>query len=368
MESRLFSEKQINGARQNEMDWARGFAVLFMVLIHVKSEMLDFQSPALFSRVMEFCGGPLAAPVFMALLGVGIIYSKSRTPKKLAIRGLWLFAGHYILNLLYSGVPRLIMLARTGDEYYSASFWKYTFSIDIFAFAGLTFLFFALVEKLKLKNVHLILVALIFSLINYIGASSVDYSALGAFLGLFFHVNYFSFFPFFSWIWYPIMGYIFGSFLIRCTDKKTFYSYAFVFSALIVVLLSFGANKYGFDIWSMHSGVKSDYFFQDFISHILLSGIFFMWLGVLYGVSQLKIFRLFGNVVSRWSRNVTVIYVVQWLIIGWVSILGLLDLPVTALASTITGIVILILSDAAAWLYLKTKKAISSDNGGVKAG
>jgi uncharacterized membrane protein len=358
MEIKLFSSDHINTSRQSEIDWGRGLAVLFMVLIHVYSEVRDFMLPEAYSKVLNFAGGPLAAPVFMALLGVGIIYSKNRTPKKLAFRGVILFAAHYALNFLCFGVPSLIMLARTGDEYYRTTFWQYNFGVDILAFAGLTFLFFALTEKLKLKNVQILLIVLVISIINYIAAVPVDNQALGAVLGLFFRVNDFAFFPFFSWIWYPVMGYIFGSFLIRCTDKKVFYKYAFVFSALVIVLVSLGAHKYGFDIWTMHTGDKTNYFHQDFISHILVSAIFFLWLSVLYGLSRFKISRLPGKIVSRWSRNVTVIYFVHWLIIGWVSILAGARFGAGSLVFTVTGVAIFVLSDSAAWLYLKIKKAI----------
>ena len=361
MERELFSNEHINTSRQSEIDWGRGLAVLFMVLIHVYSEVRDFMLPEAYSKALNFCGGPLAAPVFMALLGVGIIYSKNRTPEKLAFRGMMLFAANYVLNFLFTGFPHLIMLARTGDANYSTGFWQYTFGVDILAFAGLTFLFFALVEKLKLKNAQILLIALVISVINYIvyiAAIPVHNQALGAVLGLFFRVNYFAYFPFFSWAWYPVMGYIFGSFLIRCADKKVFYIYAFAFSALVVILITLGSFKYGFDIWSMHSGAKDDYFHQDFISHILVSAIFFLWLSLLYGVSQLKIFRLPGEIVSRWSRNVTVIYFVQWLIIGWVYLLAGDMFGAGSLVFTITGVTVFILSDATAWLYLKAKKAI----------
>ena len=367
MERSLFSNEHINPARQSELDWAKGLAVLFMVLIHVYSEVRDFALPEAYSRALNFAGGPLAAPVFMALLGVGIIYSKNRTPKKLAVRGITLFAAHYLLNFLYSGIPRLIMLARTGDDYYRTSFWEYTFGIDILAFAGLTFLFFALVEKQKLSNAQLLLIALVMSIVNYVAAVPVDNSVLGAFLGLFFHVNDFAFFSFSSWIWYPVIGYIFGSFLIRCTDKKVFYQYAFAFSVLVVVLISLGANKYGFDIWTMHTGDKSTYFHQDFIAHIFVSAIFFIWMGVLYGISQLKVFRLPGKTVLRWSKNVTVIYFVQWFIIGWVSILAGDKFGAGSLVFTVTAVSVFILSDGFAWLYIKMKLRLGGRNDGVKA-
>ncbi|MDR2546537.1 MAG: heparan-alpha-glucosaminide N-acetyltransferase domain-containing protein [Lachnospiraceae bacterium] len=361
---KLFADEHINNARQSEMDWARGLAVIFMIFVHVKSVMLDFQTPAIYAKIVEFCGGPLAAPVFMALLGAGIVYSRSSTPQKLATRGLILLGVHYLLNFFHSGLPDLVMYARTKDALYIEDFWIYTFGVDILAFAGLTFLFFALALKLKMKNLHILLVALVISVINYLTAIPVDNLALGAVLGLFFHVNDYAYFAFASWIWYPVMGYVFGTFMIRCKDKKVFYGYAFAFSALVLILETLSMRKYGFDIWSMHTGMKNDYFFQDFMSNIFVTAIFFVWMSILYFVSSKKIFDLPGKVVSRWSRNVTVIYIFQWLIIGWVFVLELVDLPVTALACTITGVIVVVLSDTLAWLCKKGMEKRGSRRGG----
>ena len=90
MTDRLWADERINSGRQNELDWARGLAVLFMVLVHVKIYLPGFPLTHPYSKTIEFCGSPLAAPVFMILLGAGIIYSKNRTPHKMALRGLQL--------------------------------------------------------------------------------------------------------------------------------------------------------------------------------------------------------------------------------------------------------------------------------------
>jgi hypothetical protein len=46
--------------------------------------------------------------------------------------------------------------------------------VDILAFAGLTFLFFALKEKLRMKSVHVVLTALALSCLNYILTAFVN--------------------------------------------------------------------------------------------------------------------------------------------------------------------------------------------------
>jgi len=70
---KLFSDENINTGRQTELDWARGFAVFFMILVHVKIELPGFPFSSLYSKVLEFVGSPLAAPTFMILLGAGIV-------------------------------------------------------------------------------------------------------------------------------------------------------------------------------------------------------------------------------------------------------------------------------------------------------
>jgi uncharacterized membrane protein len=74
-----------NAARQPELDMARGLAVFFMIAVHVLEILGDTAlaetGPGI---VIGFLGGPPAAPVFMMLLGVGIVYSARATPENLA--------------------------------------------------------------------------------------------------------------------------------------------------------------------------------------------------------------------------------------------------------------------------------------------
>ena len=76
MES-IFSPQKVNLGRQLELDVARGLAIVFMVLIHSFELFMEHPFPNTAStHIIRFLGSPLAAPVFMLLLGVGIVYSK----------------------------------------------------------------------------------------------------------------------------------------------------------------------------------------------------------------------------------------------------------------------------------------------------
>ena len=348
-ETNFFSDQQINSGRQKELDWARGLAVVFMVFKHTKEYLPGFDLSSAYSRVICFLGAAPAGPTFMILLGAGIVFSRNKSPKKLALRGASLIALNYALNFAAFGMPELILFAQTGD----VAFWKdcvlYTLGVDILAFAGLALLFFALAEKLRLPPVDVALVALILSCLNYL-TPRVDNFPLGAAAGLFADVNDNSYFPLLSWIGYPVMGYIFGRFLIRCTDKRLFYKYIFAFSAFSVAAFSLGSRKHGFSgVWSLFFGAD-EYFSQDFIQYFLVGGICFLWISILFSLSEIGALDFAGKHLSRWSRNVTPMFVAHWVIVGWLE-LSPVNFPENPYVNFITGVAIVMLSDAAAVLY-----------------
>jgi hypothetical protein len=102
----------------------------------------------------------------------------------------------------------------------------------------------------------------------------------------------------------------------------------------------------------MHLGPE-DYYYQDFIQYILVGGICFSWISLLYMLSKIRALNFIGKQFCRWSKNVTVMYFVQWVIIGWFSYLELINLPVKPLVNFIMGVVVFILSDVISVLYLK---------------
>ena len=328
-----------------------------MILVHVKLELPGFPLSDAYSKVLEFVGSPLAAPTFMILLGTGIAYSKNKEPKKMAKHGLMLILIHYTLNFAAFSLPSLTQLIITGEQGYRDDIWHYLFGVDILAFAGLTFLFFAVKEKLRLGTVHLVLIAMALSCANYIITWLINSYWLWPSTGLFVRVGDNSFFPFLSWIGYPVMGYVFGSYLLRCLDKKTFYKYLLAFSLLTALAISLGSFKYVFDLWGMHFGPE-DYYYQDFIQYILVGGICFSWISLMYFLCGFKLLGFLNMHLSRWSRNVTVMYVAQWIIIGWISVTDIIDFPVDPLINLASGLAVVALSDACAMLYKKLKPVL----------
>ena len=44
MNNRIFSKEAVNAGRQNEFDWAKAFAIIWMVIIHVYERILRVKS------------------------------------------------------------------------------------------------------------------------------------------------------------------------------------------------------------------------------------------------------------------------------------------------------------------------------------
>lgn len=93
-----------NTGREKELDIARGLAAVFMVLIHTAGFYWDGQN-AVFYNAVNFLGSPPCAPVFMFLLGAGVVYSRKSTAEKLLRRGLTLFGLSYVFNALAFALP-----------------------------------------------------------------------------------------------------------------------------------------------------------------------------------------------------------------------------------------------------------------------
>jgi hypothetical protein len=148
-------DQYANSSRQINLDIAKAMAVIFMIMIHVQlSFSRDLVYETGYGVFTEFVGGIPSAPVFMFLLGTGIIYSKKASSKILLIRGIKTFLLGYGLNLARGTVPKLIGFT-IGQEIEINEIYIATFIIDILQFSGLAFIAFAGLTKLKLTiNCH----------------------------------------------------------------------------------------------------------------------------------------------------------------------------------------------------------------------
>lgn len=332
---------KINTGRQIELDIAKGFSVIFMVFSHV---MLQFSSEnvseSLYGSVVDFFAGIPAAPVFMFMLGVGVIYSKKTNAKTLAYRGLQVLCAGYILNIFRSVLPTYINYLQGYTTYTSIFelFYDNFFYVDILQFAGLAMLFLALVLQLKLSHLNVVLITLILMGLNLMLLPQMPFIEniwSIPLLSLFIGGSEMSYFPFLTWIVYPVAGYIFGSYLIQSADKKKFYIQIFKVTGPVLLLYFLGILMMNFP-----TGYEQEALYYQHTALINIVYIFFVlwWLSFVYFLSQTLHLDQIGFIQTL-SRNTNKIYYIHFILIGILLVFihsGLNILPIFLLSLIIT--------------------------------
>jgi hypothetical protein len=361
-------EERINAGRQKELDYAKGLAIFFMIAVHcleifASSKVVDETA---YGMTVEFFGSFTSATVFMILLGVGIIYSSKSEPRILCKRGVMLIGAGYLLNLIRGFFPMAVSWKLTGSDEWLSYMMIEPLRIDILQFAGLTFIFFGLAKRLKFSTLAFVIALIVFEIINIIlinygfyYSAIMDYRNpqffLAAITGLFWGTSELSSFPFLSWIFYPIAGYLFGEYLINQdgTSKKRLYTFVIFLSATVfaaaIILCWYFEIDYGWE-------TDSSFYHHMILGNIVFGSCAFLLIGIVWLLSR-YIPALIQRALSRWSKNVTEIYFIQWILIGWIAVGTGYNLFDTAITAVIT-LTVLLASDGLAFIYRKKKNEL----------
>ena len=161
----------IKRERLEFVDLARGIAVIFMIAVHVLMVYANNtvkESP--FGVIVEFLGGPPAAPVFMFLMGLSFIYASKKDLKASIFRGLKMILAGYILNFfrvlpiyaLNEFAPEFLI----GSGIENISYVTLITIVDILQLAGLSIIILALIREFKLNKYIVLSTAIVISLIS----------------------------------------------------------------------------------------------------------------------------------------------------------------------------------------------------------
>ena len=328
MKESLYGDSAINCGRQKEIELAKCAAILCLALIHcviecTPEEQLVSGIPYLFDTVI---GGPLSATVFMFAMGVGVAHKNSQSTRDGALRGLRIMLISYMLNICRFLIPYLIGYGITGDtgKYIEPLLYKVLCN-DILLFAGMALVLISLFRKLKLKDWQMAAIAFAASAAGTM-LNGVDVNnALGnILLGYLIGTEdaagmVMSYFPLLNWLVFPVSGYIFGKRLLRLKDKNLFYG---ILSAICVpVATIYYAVGIVYERGMFGEGQNCYYHlqFSDAVGAILST------LGVL-GLCHFLIRHLpewVSSLSQKISRNITSIYCIHWVLVVYITNLGL---------------------------------------------
>lgn len=350
----MFSQEKINSGRQLELDIARGLAVLFMIFIHSQIFFANESvSESAFGVFNDFVGMVPAAPMFMFLLGIGINYTRKSDPQLFFKRGALLILAGYLLNFLKGFLPCIVNAYRTADIAYVYEGIAELLYVDILHFSGLAMIMFGVFKLTRSKTWVVVLSAFVLGAVNIaLLPVSVTHPLMTALTGLIWGTSEYAYFPFLTWAFYPIMGYVFGSYLIRCNNKKKFYSIMLLISTIVFI-----GGTYLFNgVLGLPNGMMSE---SGYYHHILTDNITFTALVVIEIALLSFVAPLLPKdlelIVARWSKNVTPIFFIHWLLITWSALL-IVPSSLNMLQFVLLLLVLVPLSDLLAYLYSQRKR------------
>jgi uncharacterized membrane protein len=316
--------EKIKRERLEFVDLARGIAVIFMIAVHVLMVYANSTvKESHFGVIVEFLGGPPAAPVFMFLMGLSFIYASKKDLKASIFRGLKIFLAGYILNFF-----RAVLLKYTlnefapefliGSSFENISYITLLTIVDILQLAGLSIIILALVREFKLNKYIVLSTTIVISLISpMLWGINTNNPLINFVFDLFWGDNPVSgfientvAFPLFPWVAFPLLGYFFGTMLTESGSKDKVLLYSLIPGGVsFIVGLALLANNFDYHF--------NDYYHARIGSMLFMSGFIVIWLflcNVL--VRQIKSNPIFNGVYYL-SKSVTNIYFIQWVVIMW---------------------------------------------------
>lgn len=322
--------------RINGFDHVRGLAVIFMIICHVS---LTYGTREFLSKPYGwfadngFGTGP-AAPVFMLAMGFFLAYSNDKPIPSKVIRGIKLFSLGILLNISRSIIPYLItQQIEPGSPGGYASYlgvedgwpvlWRMLYELDILPFAGIALILMASLQLFISKIWQWIVIATI------VLFASPYLWGLGEGLGAFYHAILQPLwgsayipeakgdnpFPVFPWLIYPIAGYVLGM-LMRAGVSH---------HGLMLRMASWGGGLCLASLpWFFYNGTDQfgDYYRMFPGGSLITLGFALSWPAFFLWVEEKGIAQQSLQHLNFWSQNVTLIYCVHWVLLGF-GVIGL---------------------------------------------
>lgn len=290
-------------------DLLKGFAVFLIVPVHILELFIDYPGrESIFGKTLLFLGGPAAVPVFMIVMGYFIAKSKKPPVKNIA-RGIKVFVVGLLLNIGLN-FNLLLKIKYAGWQFNPL---EYIFGVDILYLAGLSIISMTLLKMLKTRQAWI--AAIVAFLIIGLTASMNEILTITDrnYVLPFIAGNYsWSYFPLFPWLAYPLIGFVF----FHCKEKiiSFFTEQKIVVGIVLAVILVLVVL---FHKWGINTTINlPEYYHHTFWYSLWAIGIVILWVMFLRYFSIKFTNTIFGDFLQWLGKNITLFYVIQWLIIG----------------------------------------------------
>ncbi len=290
-------------------DLLKGLAALLMVQIHITELFIDSAGKeSVFGKISLFLGGPFAAVVFMIVMGYFIAKNKGSSRQNIS-RGIKIFILGFLLNIGLNF--HLLLKIKFSAWQYNPL--EYIFGVDILYLAGMSIVVLAVLKTLK-KGKEAAALILLLAICSLTGLLNENLTVTNHFYILpFVAGNYsWSYFPLFPWLAYPLTGFVFAQHEERIKRFFSEHQTASVVSLVVVAVLVILFSK---------KGISTTINLPEYYHHTFGYVLWALGLTVLWTIFLQFILKLFpstwiGDFFCRIGKNITLFYVIQWLIIG----------------------------------------------------
>lgn len=303
--------------RNMTFDFVRGLAVIFMVLVHVMGVYSNSTvQDSFFYDFIDFLGSPPAAPVFMFTMGVFFMLSSKSASLKVGIkRGVKLLLLGCLLSFLREDLLILLEGNLTHINFFSNHNLITLWEVDILQFAGLAYILMSLIKSWFKRPIWWLIIALVIMIVSPVlwGITS-DIKILDWIFNNLWGSREIVYFPIFGWLFYPLIGMIFGLMMKASSDIDALFNSLLKPGLVLLVLGSIiTATNFNFHI--------GDYFRSGPGSMIWITGFVFTWIWLMDKlIKKVKDNNIF-NTIYYWGKETTSIYIIHWLIISWGTII-----------------------------------------------
>lgn len=303
--------------RIQSFDLARGFTVLIMPSIHV---VMLYSSPQVqqswLGDILAFIAEGPGAQLFMLLMGMSFTFSSRISPQYVLQRTFYLWVAAYCLNFLKFIVPlwsgwmpqNLLDELHLQTDARAATF--FLFIGDILHFAAIAYPLLFLVSRLKHYPYWSLLMAVAIMLCSPLvwdiktGIVWVDYllQLTGG------HPPQ-AFFPVFPWLVYPLAGLAAGYYLRKHDTTAVLKKAAWIGVLFLFVSCLFPPTQLPAEWLPFYRTQTADTLF-----HL---GFVMVWIAVIHWLSRKTRGNVFFDLLIYCSKNITSIYIIQWVLICW---------------------------------------------------
>lgn len=290
-----------------------------MIWVHVLNQLSEEQLEhhTFFGKLIGFLGSTPAAPVFMTLMGASFVLAPPASLSSGIARGLRLLLMGYLLNLARFVTP--LYLAKALSMPIPAALPNVLDAlliIDILQFAGLAYILLTLLHALRLPALVVGGLAVGGSLFSFpLWGLGGDLPFWGRVLDLLWgNRGEWVAFPLFPWLAFPLSGYAVTQFLTLDTSMNTKFQQVGMLGLALLGLgslwISFNPDFHLGDYWRMGPG-----------GMVASIGFVWAWLWAWFALVPDTTHNALTRLLTFGSRNVTTIYLIQWILIGWATLL-----------------------------------------------